>query len=158
MEVFTEILREVHSNPSFENYRETNVRDNTNCYSHALGATFPAIELYRVGAISGKKPIDEPYKSIKEIKELLFLDCEKLQLKIEESSLEEEVSDNQYKIELFVKIWANGKIGDYHFLRLEDGKVTEKWRGREMNEIQDLKTSKMQCFPWNFAGIYKISK
>lgn len=84
MEILTHLLQEVHSKPSFEKYESTRVRNNTNCYSHALGMTFPNIELYRIGAISNKKPVDQEYFSIEEIKELLFSNCEKLQLKIKD--------------------------------------------------------------------------
>lgn len=152
------LTQQVHSNPLFKRYEETNVRNNTNCYSHALGMTFPNIELYRIGAISNKKPVDQEYFSIEEIKELLFLDCEKLQLKIKESSLKEELKENEYKIMLFVKNWANGKIGDYHFWRFEDGIWTEKWRYRMMNKIQCFEREKLDYFPWGIVGIYKISR
>ena len=158
MSRFTEILSQVHSKPCFEAYEETNIRDNTNCYSHALGATLPYLECYRVGALCGEKSTDEPYFSTEEIKKLLFFDCDELQLKIEESSLDEELLDNQYKIKLFVKIWANGEIADYHFWRFEDGTWTEKWKARKMSEIQDFEKSEMNYFPWNLVGIYKISR
>ena len=124
-------------------YNATNYRDNTNCYSHALGATFPELRLYRIGVISGKKPIDQKYFSIEEIKELLFLDCETLGLKIEESSLEEKLLENQYKIKLFVKIWANREIGDYHFWRLDNEIWTEKWKGYNMNQVQNPEKDKI---------------
>lgn len=152
------IKNEVHLPPFFEVYNATNYRNNTNCYSHALGATFPKLELYRIGAISGKKPIDQKYFSVEEIKELLFLDCETLGLKIEESSLEEKLLENQYKIKLFVKIWADETIGDYHFWRLDNQIWTEKWKGYNMNQIQDTEKDRMNYFPWNFVGIYKISR
>ena len=159
MEMIIEVLKnEVHLPPFFEAYKATNYRNNTNCYSHALGVIFPKLELYRIGAISGKKPIEQKYFSIEEIKELLFLDCETLGLKIEESSLEEKVLENQYKIKLFVKKWPNGEIGDYHFWRLDNQIWTEKWKGYDMNEIQDTKRDKMNSYPWNFVGIYKISR
>ena len=150
---------EVHLPPYFEVYSSTNYRNNTNCYSHALGATFPNLELYRIGAISGKKPIDEKYFSIEEIKELLFLDCDTLGLKIEESSLEEKISANQYKIKLFVCIWANEQIGDYHFWRQDNGGIwTEKWKGYCMDQIQDPEKDRMNSDPWHFVGIYKITR
>lgn len=158
MKDYTAILtQQVHSNPSFEKYEETSVRNNTNCYSHALGATYPKLELYRVGAISQKKPIEEIYFSVEEIKELLFSDFETLNLKIEESSMEEELLDNQYKIALFVKIY-NGQIADYHFWRFENSLWTEKWKGRGMNEIQNFERDKLNYFPWNFVGIYKVTR
>lgn len=153
------ILSQVHSKLNVQRYNETVVRDNTNCYSHALGATFPELQLYRVGAISNNKPIDEKYTSIEEIKEFLFLDCKELQLEIQESSLEEVISDDEHKIALFVKVWANGQIADYHFWRYDNDLLwNEKWRGRGMNQIQNFEKDKLNYFPWNFVGIYKISK
>ena len=158
MDRISAILIQAHSKPSFEKYEDTNVRDNTNCYSHALGLTLPYLDLYRIGALSGKKPTEQEYFSIEEIEKLLIADCTELQLKITKSSLEEELSENEYKIILFVKIWSNGKIGDYHFWRFEDGIWTEKWRGRRMSEIQNFERDKLDYFPWNFVGIYKISR
>lgn len=151
------LTQQVQSNPSFEKYVETNVRNNTNCYSHALGATYPKLELYRVGAISQKKPIEEIYFSVEEIKELLFSDFKTLKLKIEESSIEEQILDNQYKFALFVKSF-NELIADYHFWRFESGLWTEKWRGRGMNIIENLERDKLTYYPWSFEGIYKVTK
>lgn len=153
------ILSQVHSKPEFHRYNETIVRDNTNCYSHALGATFPELKIYRVGAICGKKEINEKYTSDKEIEELLFLDCKELQLEIKKCSLEDEISDDEHKIILFFSS-ANGLIG-YHFWRYDNELLwTEKWRGRGMNKIQNFQRDilKFNYFPWNFVGIYKISK
>lgn len=158
MEKTALLTKEVHSKPSFEQYSDTTVRNNTNCYSHALGATYPNLTLYRIGAISQKKSIDEKYTSFEEIRNLLFLDCQTLHLEIKESSLEEELAENEYKIALFVKKWANGEIADYHFWRFEDGIWTEKWKGRQMSVVQDFKRDKLDYFPWNFVGIYKIAR
>ncbi len=158
MEKTALLTKEVHFKPSFEQYSDTAVRNNTNCYSHALGATYPNLMLYRVGAISQKKPIDERYTSFEEIRNLLFLDCQTLHLEIKESSLEEELAENEYKIALFIKKWANGEIADYHFWRFEDGIWTEKWKGRQMSVVQDFKRDKLDYFPWNFVGIYKIAR
>lgn len=41
MNQIAELQRQAHSHPEFEKYEETNIRDNTNCYSHALGLTLP---------------------------------------------------------------------------------------------------------------------
>jgi len=155
-----ELLKgEVHYEPYFLRYCSTNHRNNTNCYSHALGAVFPRLELYRIGAISGKKPIDEKYSSIEEIEELLFSDCETLGLKIEESFLEEKLLANQYKIKLFVKIWENGQIADYHFWRQDNGGIwTEKWKGYCMNQVEDPEKDRMNSDPWHYVGIYKITR
>ena len=154
------LKNEVHLPPCFKVYSSTEYRNNTNSYSHALGATSPLIDYYKIGAICGKKDIKEDYTytSIEEIKELLFLDCETLGLKIEESSLEEKISEKQYKIKLFVKIWDGGKIGDYHFWRADNGIWTEKWKGYNMDQIQETEKDRMNSDPWHFVGIYKITK
>ncbi len=158
MNITAALTKQVHTKPLFQTYEETDVRENTNCYSHALGATLPILQLYRVGAICGKKPINQKYFSMEEIKELMFLDCDTLNLKIQESSIEEKLKDNEYKIALFIKVWGSGIIGDYHFWRYENGIWTEKWRGRHMNTIENFERDKLTYFPWNFQGIFKIQR
>lgn len=148
------ILKEVHSTPTFERYEETNVRNNTNCYSHALGTT----QMIRVGQISRKKDTNEKYISFEEIIELLIADLESLNLQLEESSVEEKISENQYKIALFVKKWSNGEIADYHFWRCDNEIWTEKWKGRYMNEIEDFERDSKDTNLRTLIGIYKITR
>lgn len=150
----TRILKEVHSKPSFKRYEETNVRNNTNCYSHALGTT----QMIRVGQISGKKDTNEKYISFEEIIELLIADLESLNLQLEESSVEEKISENQYKIALFVKKWSNGEIADYHFWRCDNEIWTEKWKGRYMNEIEDFERDSKDTNLRTLIGVYKITR
>lgn len=150
----TRILKEVHSKPSFKRYEETNVRNNTNCYSHALGTT----QMIRVGQISRKKDTNEKYISFEEIIELLIADLESLNLQLEESSVEEKISENQYKIALFVKKWSNGEIADYHFWRCDNEIWTEKWKGRYMNEIEDFERDSKDTNLRTLIGIYKITR
>lgn len=150
------ILKQVHQAPDFNKYEETNTRNNTNCYSHALGTT----QMIRIGQISGKKDIDEKYVSIEEIEELLMADLELLNLKLENSSVEEKISENQYqyKIALFVKQWSNGEIADYHFWRCDNEIWTEKWKGRLMNKIEDFERDSKDTNLRTLIGIYKITK
>ena len=150
----TRILKEVHSKPSFKRYEETNVRNNTNCYSHALGTT----QMIRVGQISKKKDTNEKYISFEEIIELLIADLESLNLQLEESSVEEKISENQYKIALFVKKWSNGEIADYHFWRCDNEIWTEKWKGRYMNEIEDFERDSKDTNLRTLIGVYKITR
>lgn len=156
-DIMEQVKIQAHSQPDFKRYNETNVRENTNCYSHALGLTLPYLTLYRVGTICKRKPIDENFKSIDEIIKLLYLDCEALKLKITESSLSENVEENEYKIALFVSIYSNGHVG-YHFWRFDNEVWTEKYRGRRMQLIEDFQRSKLDYYPWKFVGIYKIKK
>ena len=153
-------ILQAHSKPDFLNlYKATHVRKEIVCYPHALGL----LQFERVGAISNNKPLNEKYTSKEEIKKLLFLDCKELQLGIEECSLEDEISDEQHKIILFVKTWANGVIADYHFWRYDNDLLwTEKWRGQGMRIIEnfDLEISrfKSEFSLWSLEGIYKITK
>lgn len=157
-EIKEKIKKQAHSEPSFNRYEETTTRNNTNCYSHALGLTYPNLELYRIGAICQRKPIEEAYYSIEEIVELLFLDCKELQIEIKESSFDECIfSDKQYKIALFVKVYADNQIHDYHFWRFDNEGWTEKWKGRMMRKV-DFQKNYLNSFPWKPVGIYKISK
>lgn len=55
------IKASVHKELDTSRYNDTIVRDNTNCYSHAIGSTVCYKRLYRVGAISGKKKIDQEF-------------------------------------------------------------------------------------------------
>ena len=155
--VIDDIKLQAHLIPDFTKYNETNVRDNTNCYSHALGLTKPYLTLYRVGAISNNKQITEEYKSIDEIVNLLFLDCKELNLKITKSSLDEKIEENEYKIALFVSIYRNGHIG-YHFWRFDGDNWTEKFRTKPMTQIQDFQKEKLDYYPWRFVSIYKIER
>ena len=154
----SKIIYEVHQKPQFERYECTLIKNNTNCYSHAIGSTAGYIEKYRIGALCKSKPIDQEYFSVDEIKKILFSDCEAIGLKIEETNFDEELKENEYKVMLFVKIYADNKIHDYHFWRSEDGKVwTEKWRWRSM-QVKDYQKDFLRYFPWNYVGMYKISR
>ncbi len=146
----------VHSTLDYNEYNSTNVINHTNCFSHAIGSTLSCLELYRVGAICGRKDIEADYFSVEEIVDLLFADLSALDLKIEPSFIGDIMNSNQYQIALFVKIYADHKIHDYHFFRNDSYGWSEKWRTykpRMMDGFQML-----NYFPWNFVGIFKITK
>ena len=96
----------VHSELNYDDYNSTNVINHTNCFSHAIGSTLSCLELYRVGAICGRKDIEADYFSVEEIIDLLFADLSVLDLKIEPSFIGDIMNSNQYQIALFVKIYA----------------------------------------------------
>lgn len=153
-----EIIELVHQKPDTNLYNSSTLIDNTNCYSYAIGSIAPYLQLYRIGGICGKKPIDQEYFSIEEIKQLLYEDFQVLNLKIEESSEEEKVKDDQYKIALFVKIYADSKIHDYHFLRYENGEWSEKYRGQFPEVLGNTLKGTYSNWPWNLVGIFKITR
>lgn len=146
----------VHSPLNYDDYNSTIVIRNTNCFSHAIGSTLPYIELHRIGAICGKKDISERYFSIQEILDLLFADLDFLGLKIELSFIGDTLDTNQYQIALFVKIYSDGKIHDYHFYRNDCNGWSEKWRHFKPTMMDNFRM--LDYFPWNFIGIYKITK
>ena len=148
----------VHQKPDISRYNSTIVRNNTNCYSYAIGSSYPYLELYRVGAICGKKPIDQEFFSVGEIINLLCEDLKVLNLKIEQSSKSEIISSNQYKIAVFVKIYADNKIHDYHFLRFDENGWSEKFRGQLPRNLGNDFQGFYNYWPWNFVGIFKVTK
>ena len=153
-----QIVKLVHQKPDTTVYNSTQVRNNTNCFSYAIGSSACYLELYRIGAICGKKPIDQQYFTIEEIKQLLYEDFKTLELKIEESSEKEEVGENQYKIALYVKIYADNKIHDFHFLRYENGVWSEKYRTQFPRDLGENLEGLYSNWPWKLIGIYKITK
>ncbi len=139
-------------------YNEGYIKENTNCYAYAIGSTVGNMDLYRIGAISGKKPLDEKFCSIGEIKGLFFSDLETLGIKFEASSEEEAINENQYKVALFVKEYANGGIYGFHFLRFQNGIWSEKFGKGSPNEIGKTLEGVYNYFPWKLVGFFKITK
>ena len=140
-------------------YVTTLVRNTTNCYSYAMGSTVSCLNLYRVGAISGIKPLEEPYSSAGEIIKLLYEDFKEIDLVIERSSEEEVViCENQYKIALFVKIYADNKIHDFHFARFEEGRWSEKFWRQLPRDIGTSLENKYNYWPWSLVGIFKVTR
>lgn len=139
-------------------YVTTLVRNTTNCYSYAMGSTVSCLNLYRVGAISGIKPLEEPYSSAGEIIKLLYEDFREIDLTIERSSEEEVISENQYKIALFVKVYADNKIHDFHFTRFEDGRWSEKFRWQLPRDIGTSLKNEYNYWPWRLVGIFKVTR
>lgn len=153
------IKESVHQELDTSRYNDTIVRDNTNCYSHAIGSTVCYKKLHRVGAISGKKKIDQEFFSEEEIIQLLYQDLKVLDLKIERSSEDEEIDSNQYKIALFIKRYADNKIHDYHFLRFDDTKGwSEKFRGQLPITLGNNLMEFYTLWPWKLIGVFKITK
>ena len=153
------ILNQVHTPLEMFKYESTNVRNNTNCYSHAIGATYPELEIYRIGAISNLKSIDQKYTSKEEILNLLFEDLKTLKLKYEEIDLDNDVDleENQYIIKLYIQFSSDGKIFDYHFIRFEDGKWTEK---RKLQRVSELYHENMydKRYLWEHVVTLKITR
>lgn len=169
------IKRDVHQPLKWSEYDSTNVRDNTNCFSHAVGSVVPLINYYRLGMLSEKKGIKEEYLSIEETKDLFLSDMSILDLKVEEipyanaskfsllkSISNIELQSNQHIVVLFVKIYENkGKesIRDFHFIRYDKEKGwSEKWRRRNVYFFQDITIGWPSGWNDRMVGVFKITR
>jgi len=136
-------------------FDSTMVQRYISCYPYAIGSVVLVDEIYRIGAISGRKPIDEKYSSIGEVVSLLYEDCETLDLRIARYS-GEALSEREYLIRLIIKSYRE-EISDYHFLRCDSGIWTEKWRMQKPRVVEE----KYYCYdswPWREVGLYKITR
>lgn len=168
------IKLDAHQPLKWHEYNSTNVRDNTNCFSHAIGITVPLLKYYRLGVLSGKKNVKEEYKSIEEVRDLFLADMSVLDLKIEEilyadtskfsllKSIQNiELHSNQHIVVLFVSVLEgkeSGRIKDFHFIRYDKEKGwSEKWRGRNVYFFEDISIE----WPsgWNniMVGVFKVT-
>lgn len=137
-DIIKEVKKCVHSELNYSEYHSTNVRSQTNCYAYAIGSTFPYSEIYRIGAFSGLKPIEEKYLSVEEVKSLLEEDLKILELKFNEIDVDcnskdflekiqkMELKQNQYVVLLFIKWYATGQIWDFHFWRFDKKQFSDK--------------------------------
>ena len=169
------IKRDLHQPLNWDDYNSTYIRDNTNCFSHAIGITVPLLKYYRLGVLSGKKDVKEEYKSIEEVQDLFLSDMSALNLKVEEISYADtskfsllksipniELQSNQHIVVLFVKIYENkGKesIRDFHFIRYDKEKGwSEKWRRRNVYFFQDITIGWPSGWNDRMVGVFKITR
>lgn len=135
------VRKEVQSPININAYNnDTRIRDNTNAMAYAIGATFPYLPMYRLGAISDSKSLDEPYYSTQELVNLLYKDLDVLGLKYEKIFDDEaikKIDSNQYIIKLYALVFADGQIGDFYFIRYDNGKWTEKRKRQRVIEMYD---------------------
>ena len=137
MEKLDKIIEAVHRPLNFSDYNETSIREDTNCFSHAIGSTITCCRsLYRLGRISGKKKLDEKYVSSEELKNLFLFDTAVLGLKAKEISYDYvkkndkiELKDNQHVVVLFACYHRN-EIYDFHFIRFDqaNGWTEKRWK------------------------------
>lgn len=171
-----ELKERVHRKIDYSAYASTNVRNGTNCYSHALGSTLPHSPLYRVGAICGKKNIHDQYCSTKEVEELFLKDMETLGLKVIKMNIisdedvkfvrddtlrrikKYELKENEHIVLLFVNVLADGSILDFHFWRYDEKGFTEKRWERSVTFIDDPKVSWPVGMMTKICGVYVVER
>lgn len=158
-------IAEAHGVFQYDRYfTETHIKDNTNCYAYALGLLSASNrELYRIGAISGKKAIDKCYFSEEEMKTLLLEDLKTLQLEVKSIELNEvskiSIANNQYVIFLFGTYYAN-EIKEFHFWRLDSERgITQKRFGQLPVQVEFPKRDwPAKDWKTKFLGAYVITK
>lgn len=166
-ELIKKIKEYVHEQLDYSQYDSTVIRDNTNCYAHAIGATYAYLRLYRIGAISGIKPIEQKFFSENEMKTLFLEDMKVLKLEVDEiksESKEEclskietiELKENQHLILLFAIYMGNGQLWDFHFWRYDKKGISEKRKTQKPNFIDEPKRSWIQSM--KLIGMFRITK
>ena len=174
------IIESVHRPMAWDQYNSTNVRNNTNCFSHAIGSTATSDRrVYRLGVISGngyksgKKDIEQEYFSAKEVKELFLSDLRVLELDAEEILLRDKdeilehisnmnLQDNQYIVALFVKTyreWGKMRIRDFHFLRYDEEKGwSEKRFTQNVIFLNNIKFQWPSSWNDESVGVFVITR
>lgn len=136
--VIEKIKKAVHRPINFKDFKSPCTRANTNCFALAIGSTVTADKtLYQLGRISGsKKPLDERFFSIEEVKDSFLADLEALDLKYESLDLLDKnqileytsrlkLKKNEHIVVMFVGMISE-IITDFHFLRFDYRGWSEK--------------------------------
>ena len=165
------IKKAVHQPLNWEDYNSTFVKENTNCFSHAIGSTVTADHTaYRLGMLSGTKKLKDGYISKEEVKSIFKADLAVLELQSEEIPFENltlflsdmqniELKDNEHIVALFVKVYGKEIIRDFHFLRYDKDKGwSDKRWGWKLHFVENI--SREWPSDWNdkLVGIFKITK
>lgn len=161
------LIEYVHKQLDYSQYDSTVIRDNTNCYAHAIGGLYPCIEIYRIGAISGSKPINQKYFSENEMKTLFLQDMEVLKLGVDEIKIHSKeeclskiktikLGENQHLIFLFAIYMGNGQLWDFHFWRYDSKGFSEKRKTYKPIFIDEPSRSWIQSM--KLIGLFRITK
>lgn len=166
-ELIMKLIEYVHKCLDYSEYNSTVVRNNTNCYAHAIGSTYPELKLYRIGAICGLKDIEEQYFSEEELKTLFIEDMKALNLGVEEietfskqdclSKIKKaNLEENEHFILLFAVYYGSGKFADFHFWRFDQKGFSEKRRTQLPIFIENPSVSWTSTM--NLVGVFRITR
>lgn len=164
------IIRAVHNPLNWEDYNSTKVLNHTNCFSHAIGSTITDVRnAYRLGMISGMDN-EVIYSSKESVKQFFLDDALKLELEIEEiqtgtylpfflKKVEQlELCENEHIVALFVTIYANEKIADFHFLRYDEKGWSEKRWGSPVIFFEDIQKEWPSNLNNRLIGVFKVRR
>ncbi len=167
--VIEKIKKAVHQPLNFDDFKSSCTRENTNCFALAIGSTVTADRtFYRLGRISGKKPLDQDFFSIEEVKDLFLADLEALDLKYESLALHGKsqilaytsglkLQENEHIVVMFVQKMANNTIMDYHFLRY-DNRGWSEIRRQFHQFVRDDNISWPSNWYDKLVGVFKITR
>ena len=160
----TNKFENIHKELDFSKYQSTIIREETNCYSHAIGAESPC----RIGGISELKPLGEKYRSKEELKTLFLEDLKTLGLRVEEIEIsskedcllkieETDLEENQHLILLFAICYRNGIINDFHFWRYDSKEgLSEKYFYQHPNLLSY--PSRSWTSSMKLVGMFRITR
>ena len=169
IETIEEIKKAVHQPIDFKDFESTYIRENTNCFALAIGSTVTSDKtLYRPGRISGKKPLNQDFFSIEEVKDLFLADLEALDLEYESLALYGKnqilaytsglrLKENEHIVVMFVQEMANNTIMDYHFLRY-DNRGWSEIRRQFHQFVRDDNISWPSNWYDKLVGVFKITR
>lgn len=161
----------VHRPLNWDDYNSTKVQLHTNCFSHAIGSTVTDVQTaYRLGMISRKNEA-VPYSSKEEVKQFFLDDALAIGLEIEEvqtgtylplflkNIAKMKLADNEHIVALFVKVYGNEKIADFHFLRYDHKKGwSEKRWGNPVLFLEDIQREWPSSLNNRLIGIFKVRR
>ena len=163
---------EAHEKLDYSKYADTQIRNETNCYSHVLGLTTCPKKVCRIGAICGEKPITESYDSEEEIKELFIKDLEALSLQFEEikvnpgtyktsviSRVERyPLKENEHIALLWLVYNPDDSIRDYHWWRYDSRGFSDKRSTKYVSQVEMPEWSWPESWNTFLTGVYVIKR
>ena len=170
IETFTiELIKfAAHKKLNYSDYDSTNIWENTNCYSHAIGSTVTSNpEAYRIGVMSGNRE-ERKCSSVEELKKFFLDDMKVLDLGVEEVKISkkeviknEEVllGENQHLVVLFAQQRRKeDPINEFHFFRYdkECGWTQKRWNCKPYNF--DPSIGWLDYWPNIEVGIFRITR
>ena len=163
--------RKIWTLEKMERYnKETALKNYTNCYAYAIGATCTVSDLYRPGMISGAKGHKAEFVDEYELMDCFRKDCQRLNLPFTQIITKEatqlarferdyDFNANEHMIGLFSLKYYDGVIRGFHFIRYdpEIGWSEKKDFGGYASKIEDLK-SVISKAEYTLAGAFIIHR
>ncbi len=169
--ILNKIYVQVHEPLNYDEYDSTMVRNNTNCFSHAIG-TICTMDptLFRPGRISGLKSINHEFVSIDELRNCFLSDLKVLDLSVKPLQFDNKVQfltsftglkvlERQHVVVQLAKIYSDERIHDFHFLRYDPNREwTEKVPYMPLFYVDDIDRDWPDEMYYKVIGAYLITR